>query len=62
MVRRGSTVAADEPLSELAASAVVLHELFTAYLTAGFTESQALALVSVTLTTSINNNQGGGAT
>lgn len=55
-------MAADEPLSELAASAVVLHELFTAYLTAGFTESQALALVSVTLTTSINNNQGGGAT
>jgi hypothetical protein len=34
-----------EPMSELAAGAAQMHELFTAYIAAGFTESQALYLL-----------------
>lgn len=35
----------DDPIPQLAAAAVQLHELYTAYLGAGFTENQALYLV-----------------
>ncbi|MEO3856220.1 hypothetical protein [Acrocarpospora sp. B8E8] len=34
-----------DPLSALAAAAAQLHELFTTYVAAGFTETQALYLV-----------------
>lgn len=34
-----------EPLSELAEGAAQLHELFSAYIGAGFTEQQALYLL-----------------
>ena len=33
------------PLTELAAAAAQLHELYTAYLQAGFSEAQAFELV-----------------
>lgn len=38
------------PLTDLAAGAAQLHELFTAYVAAGFTENQALRLVIGLLT------------
>lgn len=44
-----------EPMSELAAAAAQMHELFTAYIAAGFTESQALYLIGKLIST----NSGG---
>lgn len=35
----------EDPITQLAQAAVGLHELFTAYIGAGFTENQALYLV-----------------
>ncbi|MFI8535351.1 hypothetical protein ACIGMX_34540 [Streptomyces aquilus] len=35
----------ESPITELAAGAAQLHEPFTSYLHAGFTESQALRLI-----------------
>lgn len=35
----------EDPITELATAAVSLHELFTAYVGAGFTENQAIYLV-----------------
>lgn len=45
------------PLTELAAMAVQFHELYTAYVDAGFTEDQALDLLKAIITAGI----GGGA-
>jgi hypothetical protein len=36
----------ESPLSELAQAAAATHELFTSYVLAGFTDSQALYLVA----------------
>lgn len=35
----------EDPITQLAVAAVSLHELFVAYVGAGFTENQALYLV-----------------
>lgn len=35
----------EDPITQLAQAAASLHELFTAYVAAGFTENQALYLV-----------------
>lgn len=35
----------EDPITQLAAAAVSLHELYAAYVGAGFTENQALYLV-----------------
>jgi hypothetical protein len=40
----------ESPITELAAGAAQVHELYTAYVDAGFTESQALRLVISILT------------
>ncbi|WP_405710063.1 hypothetical protein OG264_16030 [Streptomyces xanthophaeus] len=40
-----TTHAPDSPLSKLATAAVALHELYTSYVTAGFTKAEALELV-----------------
>lgn len=40
----------DEYLTALAEAAVALHELYTQYVVAGFTESQALYLVATIFT------------
>lgn len=37
--------APESPLTELAAAAAQLHELFVSYVNAGFTENQALRIV-----------------
>ncbi|CAM5625861.1 hypothetical protein STENM36S_08714 [Streptomyces tendae] len=42
-----------DPITQLAAVAVQLHELYEAYLAAGFTEAQAFELVKVTLAASV---------
>jgi hypothetical protein len=42
-----------DPITQLAAAAVQLHELYEAYLSAGFTEAQALELVKATLAASV---------
>lgn len=39
----------EDPITQLAAAAVSLHELFIAYVGAGFTEPQALYLVGQTI-------------
>ncbi|QCX81257.1 hypothetical protein C9F11_38370 [Streptomyces sp. YIM 121038] len=42
----------EDPITELAAAAVQLHEAYTAYLQAGFTEPQAFELVKTILAAS----------
>lgn len=39
----------DEPLGEMTASAVHLHESFVSYMRAGFTRAEALHLISTLL-------------
>jgi len=43
----------DDPITQLATAAVSLHELYTAYVGAGFTENQALYLVGVILSANL---------
>lgn len=43
----------EDPITQLAAGAVQLHELYASFVAAGFSESQALYLVGQTLTASI---------
>jgi hypothetical protein len=45
-----------DPITDLAASAAQLHELFLAYVQAGFTEAQAMELVKTTLATAIGGH------
>ncbi|MFI7890861.1 hypothetical protein ACIFUY_06310 [Streptomyces sp. CACIS-1.16CA] len=45
-----------DPMTELAAAAVQLHEMHQAYVAAGFTEQQALELVKAVIVA----NVGGG--
>lgn len=40
----------DEPFTELQAAAMQVHELFRAYIAAGFTEPQALQIVIALVT------------
>jgi hypothetical protein len=46
-----------DPLTDLAAAAAQLHELFVSYVEAGFTEDQALRLIIGVITAGIT---GGG--
>jgi len=39
----------DDPMTELAATAASMHELFLAYVKAGFTEAQAMQLLCALL-------------
>ena len=43
----------EDPITQLAAAAVSMHELYTSFVAAGFTEGQALFLVGQALTASI---------
>lgn len=42
---RNSQPSAESPMGELQAAAIMLHELMTSYMEAGFTRAQAVALV-----------------
>jgi hypothetical protein len=42
-----------DPITDLAAGAAQLHELYTAYVAAGFTDIQALQLIIALLTAGI---------
>lgn len=44
-----SSTPKDSPLSPLEVAAVILHERFEAFMRAGFTEAQALHLVSLSV-------------
>lgn len=46
----------DDPITQLAAAAVGMHELFISFVAAGFTEQQALYLVGQALTASIGGS------
>lgn len=46
-----------DPLTELAAGAVQLHELFLAQVEAGFTEQQAMQIVIAVLTVGVGGTQ-----
>lgn len=46
-----------DPITDLAAGAAQLHELFTAYIQAGFTENQALRLLVGVLTSGISGGR-----
>jgi hypothetical protein len=46
----------DDPITQLAAAAVGMHELFISFVAAGFSESQALYLVGQALTASIGGS------
>lgn len=48
-----------DPLTGLAQAAAAIHEMFTAYVDAGFTEQQALYLVGRIVAAQVQ--QGGGA-
>lgn len=43
----------EDPITQLAAAAVQLHELYNSYVAAGFTEAQAFDLVKAILTASV---------
>lgn len=43
----------DDPITQLAAAAVQLHELYASFVAAGFSESQALYLVGQALSAGI---------
>jgi hypothetical protein len=45
----------EDPITQLAAAAVQLHELYNSYLAAGFTEPQAFELVKTILAASVGN-------
>ncbi|MFF7142256.1 hypothetical protein ACFZB5_13540 [Streptomyces nodosus] len=47
----------DSPLTELAAMAVQNHELYTAYVHAGFTETQAMQLLIAIVTASLGGGR-----
>jgi hypothetical protein len=49
--------APQDPLTELAAGAVQLHELYIAQVEAGFTEQQAMQIVIAVLTASMGGGQ-----
>jgi hypothetical protein len=53
----------ENPLSEQTAGAIYLHELYRSYIQVGFTNEQAFALVTTTLTTMLQLGiaRGGGA-
>jgi hypothetical protein len=46
-----------DPLTELAAGAVQLHELFLAQVAAGFTEPQAMQIIIAVLTAGVGGQQ-----
>lgn len=46
-----------DPITELAAMAVQNHELYTAYVNAGFTEAQAMQLLIAFLAASIGGGK-----
>ncbi|WP_289009138.1 hypothetical protein [uncultured Thermomonospora sp.] len=48
-----------DPFTELAKAAIQLHELFKAFLDAGFTEPQAMQLVCTALTAGITKGSQG---
>jgi len=43
----------DDPMSELAGAAHQMHELFVAYVAAGFTDEQAMSIILALLTATI---------
>jgi hypothetical protein len=45
-----------DPITELAAGAAQLHEVYLAYLEAGFTDTQAFELVKALLVHSLGGN------
>ncbi len=49
--------AAPEPLTVLAAQAAVHHEIFTAYITAGFTRGEALHILTSIIVASLGTQQ-----
>lgn len=48
----------EDPITQLAEGAAQLHELFLAYVTAGFTEQQALFLIGQMIQASIRDATG----
>ncbi|MEV8637779.1 hypothetical protein AB0395_39645 [Streptosporangium sp. NPDC051023] len=48
----------EDPITQLAQGAAQLHELFMAYVNAGFTESQALYLIGQMIQASIRGATG----
>lgn len=49
-----------DPVTDLAAGAAQLHEVFCAYIDAGFTGAQALQLCCTILSATIHANHGAG--
>jgi hypothetical protein len=45
----------EDPITQLAAAAAQLHELYASYIEAGFTEPQAFDLVKTILAASLHN-------
>ena len=50
----------NDPISVLATSAIQVHELFSAYVQAGFTRPEALELVNTILSIAMLGQQGKG--
>lgn len=46
-----------DPVTDLAAGAAQLHELYEAYVGAGFSEQQAMQLLCATIRGSMNNGE-----
>jgi hypothetical protein len=50
-----------DPMTQMAEGAAEVHEMFLSYVAAGFTNAQAITLVSAILTALIHNANGGTA-
>ena len=48
----------EDPMTELAAGAVQMHELFMAYVYAGFSEAQSMTIICTALTAHIRTQNG----
>ena len=58
MSAEGDDATPGDPFGPLAEAATVLHEILLAYVTAGFTEPQALYLVGVMITADMHKPPG----
>jgi hypothetical protein len=59
-MRTGRPVVSDspqDPITDLAAAAAQLHELYSAYVDAGFTETQSMHLLTAIVTAGIGGGQ-----
>lgn len=59
--RRDNETIPSDPMTQLGTNAAQIHELYLAFVGAGFTDGQSITLVSAILSAGIHNQNGGTA-